>query len=36
MGWTVGMEAGKVALLEHKLWELLTLVNIPDTQRRMI
>ena len=36
LGWTIETEAGKVALLEHKIWELLNLVNIPDTQRRMI
>ena len=34
LGWTIDTEAGTVALLERKLWELLVFV-VPVTQRRM-
>ena len=33
--WILGTEAGTVTLPERKLEELLPLVNIPPTQRRM-
>ena len=35
LGWILDTEAGTVTLPERKLEELLTLVNIPPTQRRM-
>ena len=35
LGWTVETEAKTVALPERKLWELLTLVDIPATQCHM-
>ena len=35
LGWILDTEAGTVTLPERKLEELLTLVDIPPTQRRM-
>ena len=35
LGWTFDTEVGKVGLLERNIWELLTLVDIPVTQRSM-
>ena len=35
LGWILDTEAGTVTLPERKLKELLTLVDIPPTQRRM-
>ena len=36
LGWTLDTEAGTVTLLERKLQELLTLVDILETQRWMV
>ena len=36
LGWILDTEAGKVTLAERKLEELLTLMDIPATQRRMV
>ena len=36
LGWILNTEAGTVTLPERKIEELLTLVNIPPTQRRMV
>ena len=36
LGWILDTEAWKVNLPERKLEELLNLVDIPDTQRRMV
>ena len=35
LGWILDTEAGKVTLPERKIEELLTLVDIPATWRRM-
>ena len=35
LGWILDTESGTVTLPERKLYELLTLVDIPATQRRM-
>ena len=35
LGWILDTEEGTVTLLERKLGELLTLVDIPATQHRM-
>ena len=35
IGWILDTEAGTVTLLERKLEELLALVDIPATQRRV-
>ena len=35
LGWILDTEAGTVTLPERKLEEILTLVDIPATQRRM-
>ena len=35
-GMTIDTEAGKVSPPNHKLWHLLTLVDIPATQHRMV
>ena len=35
LGWILDTESGTVTFPERKLEELLTLVNIPVTQRRM-
>ena len=35
LGWTLNTEEGTVTLPERKLEDLLTLVDIPATQRRM-
>ena len=36
IGWILDTEAGTITLPERKLEELLTLVDIPATQRRMV
>ena len=36
MGWILDRETGKVTLPYRKLEELLTLVDIPPTQRRVV
>ena len=36
LGWILDTEAGTVTLLERKLKELLTLVDTPTTQCRMV
>ena len=35
LGWTIDMEAGTVSPPLRNLWELLTLVDLPATQRRI-
>ena len=35
LGWMVVTKLGTVALPERKLWKLLTLVDIPETQCRI-
>ena len=35
-GWILDAESGKVTLLDRKIEEFLTLVEIPATQRRMV